>query len=58
MNNQTFRKTGGNGSNFLWKMQMVHINRPRHGKNVADVNQKSASGRRYVHWISLVAIQI
>jgi len=58
MNNQAYRKTGENGSNFLWKMQMVHINRPIHSKNVADVNQKSASGRHYVPWLSLVAIKI
>jgi len=58
MNNQTHRKAGINNSNFLWKMQMVHINLPVHSKVNHGKNQKSVNTKHYVPWLSLVAVEI
>lgn len=58
MYSQTTKKAGMNNSNFLWKMQMVHINLSVHTKHILDVDQAPATGKHYVPWLSLVAIKI
>ncbi len=58
MHNQTHNKSGISNSNFLWKMQLVHINPPVHTKSIHDIKQKSVTEKHYVPWLSLFAFEI
>ncbi len=58
MNNQAHRKAGTNNSKYLWKMQMVHINRPVHSYIFHATSQKQVNSRHYVPWLSLTAVEI
>jgi len=58
MHGNTHNNSGTRNSNFIWKMQLVHINRPVHTKSIHDVDQNHVNDRHYVPWLSLIAVEI
>jgi hypothetical protein len=53
-----YKQARKESSNLTWKMQTVNINTPIYSKTLHNPDHKNTGGKRYIAWLSLVAIKI